>query len=160
MSASVTASRAPVQPGGGPTSLRDRLLRRGFRPDTPWWLAALVTAAILAGAGLMVTTAAIHLHLWLNGYRHVPRLGPLFLAQSVSGFVAAPLVAWGRQTILVLGAAGFMAASAVGLLLSATVGFVGIHDSLAVPWATTSLVVELIGFVLFTAAGLYQLLRR
>jgi hypothetical protein len=140
--------------------IRDRLLRRGFRPGTPWWLAAIVTAAILAGAALMVTTAAIHLHLWLSGYRHVPRLGPLFLAQSVTGFVAAPLVAWGRQAILVLGAAGFMAASAVGLLLSATVGFVGIHDGLGVPWATTSLVVELIGFVLFTGAGLFQLLRR
>jgi hypothetical protein len=116
--------------------------------------------AIVAGAALMITTAAIHLHLWLSGYRHVPRLGPLFLAQAVTGFVAAPFVVWGRQALLVLGAAGYMAASAVGLLLSATVGFVGIHDGLGVPWATTSLVVELIGFVVLAGAGVLQLLRR
>jgi hypothetical protein len=108
----------------------------------------------------MVTTAAIHLHLWLAGYRHVPRIGPLFLAQVVTGFVAAPLVVWGRQAVLVLGAAGYMVASAVGLLLSATVGFLGLHDGLGVPWAMTSLVVELTGFVLLASAGLLQLLRR
>jgi hypothetical protein len=108
----------------------------------------------------MVTTAAIHLHLWLAGYRHVPRIGPLFLAQAITGFVAAPLVAFGRQIVVVLGGAVFMVASAVGLLLSATVGFLGIHDGLGVPWATTSLVVELTGFVLLAGAAVLQLLRR
>jgi hypothetical protein len=38
------------------------------------------TLAILVGAALVACTAAIHLHLWLAGYRHVPRIGPLFLA--------------------------------------------------------------------------------
>jgi hypothetical protein len=108
----------------------------------------------------MVATAAIHLHLWLAGYRHVPRIGPLFLAQSITGFAAAPLVAVGRQTIVVLGAAVYMVASAVGLVLSATVGFLGIHDGLGVPWATTSLAVELAGFVLLAGGGLLQLVRR
>lgn len=42
----------------------------------------------------------------------------------------------------------YMAASAGGLILSATVGFIGIHDGLGVPWATTSLVVELVGLVI------------
>jgi hypothetical protein len=140
--------------------IRERLLQRGLPPDTSWWLRAMTTAAIVAGAALMVTTAAIHLHLWLSGYRHVPRLGPLFLAQAVTGFVVAPLIVWGRQALLVLGGAGYMAASATGLLLSATVGFVGIHDGLGVPWATTSLIVELAGFVLFAAAGLLQVVRR
>jgi hypothetical protein len=78
----------------------------------------------------------------------------------VTGFVAAPLVVWSRRTLVVLGAAGFMAASVVGLLLSATVGFLGIHDDLSVPWATPSLVVELAGFVLLAGAGLLPLLRR
>jgi hypothetical protein len=160
MSTRVTVEGTPTAARRHPAFVPDRLVRRGFSASTPSWMRAIGTVAVLAGAVLMATTAAIHLHLWLAGYNHVPRLGPLFLAQSVTGFVAAPVTAWGRQAILVLGAAGYMAASAVGLLLSATVGFVGIHDGLGVPWATTSLVVELIGFVLFAIAGLLQLLRR
>lgn len=101
----------------------------------------------------MVATAAIHLHLWLNGYRHVPNLDVLFLAQAVTGFVLGPIIAVGRQLVLMLGGAVFMAAAAGGLILSATVGFVGIHDGLDVPWATPSLAVELAGFILFTAAS-------
>jgi hypothetical protein len=50
-----------------------------------------------------------------------------------------------------------MAASAGGLLLSATVGFLGIHDGLGVPWAATSLTVELIGVVLLGGAGIVAL---
>ena len=102
---------------------------------------------------MIVATAAIHLHLWLSGYRHVPRLDVLFLAQAVGGFLLGPIVAIGRQVALMIAGAIFMAASAGGLILSATVGFVGIHDGLDVPWATPSLVVELVGFVLFSAAS-------
>jgi hypothetical protein len=118
------------------------------------------TAAIVAGAVLMIATAAIHLHLWLIGYRHVPRLGPLFLAQAVTGLVVAPVVALGRQAVVVLGAAVYMAASAGALLLSATVGFVGIHDGLGVPWAGTSLAVELAGSLFLGAAVGLQLVPR
>ena len=128
------------------------LLRRGFDAGTPTWAVWFGTAAVLSGAGLIVATAAIHLHLWLSGYRHVPKLDVLFLAQAIGGFVLGPVIAAGRQVILMIVGAGFMAASAVGLILSATVGFVGIHDGLDVPWATPSLAVELSGFVLFAAA--------
>jgi hypothetical protein len=76
----------------------------------------------------------------------------------VSGFLLAPVLAWGRHLIVVLGAAVFMAASAAGLLLSATVGFLGIHDGLGVPWAATSLTVELIGLILLGVAGAVALL--
>jgi hypothetical protein len=138
----------------------DRLLKRGFPAESPRWLRVVGTALILAGAALIVATAAIHLHLWLAGYRHVPRIGPLFIAQAVTGFVLAPVLALGRHVIVVLGSAGFMAASAVGLLLSATVGFLGIHDDLGVPWATPSLAIELTGFVLLGIASVLLLVRR
>jgi hypothetical protein len=160
MNTPVTVQRTAVRPGSPWSQVAHRLVKRGFPPGSPGWLRVLGTAAIVAGAGLMVATAAIHLHLWLAGYRHVPRIGPLFLAQSITGFAAAPLVAVGRQTIVVLGAAVYMVASAVGLVLSATVGFLGIHDGLGVPWATTSLAVELAGFVLLAGGGLLQLVRR
>src|SRR5438067_989773 len=100
----------------------------------------------------MVATAAIHLHLWLAGYRHVPRLGPLFMAQASGGIVLAVALSVGRHTITVIAGALFMAASAAGLILSATVGFVGIHDGLGVPWATPSLIVELVGLVFLAGA--------
>jgi hypothetical protein len=136
------------------------LLQRGFPAGTPAWVAVLGTLAILAGAALVASTAAIHLHLWLAGYRHVPRIGPLFLAQAVTGFVLAPVLAWGRHTFVVLGGALYMAASAGGLLLSATIGFLGIHDGLGVPWAATSLTIELIGAIILGAAGATTLYRQ
>ena len=153
MTTAMTTKGDPVDapPRRLPT-LRD-LLQRGFPSPTPRWVTVLGTVAVVAGAALVAATAAIHLHLWLAGYRHVPRLGRLFMAQAVTGFVLAPVVAFGRQVLTVVGAAFFMAASAGGLVLSATVGFVGIHDGLGVPWATTSLIVELAGMVLLGGAG-------
>jgi hypothetical protein len=140
--------RAPKGPLRG---LFRALLMRGC-PTGASALAKVTTAsAIVAGAGLVASTAAIHLHLWLAGYRHVPRLGPLFLAQAITGLVLAPMLALGRHCVFVLGAAVYLAASAVGLILSATVGFLGIHDGLGVPWATPSLAVELAGFIVLTA---------
>jgi hypothetical protein len=154
----VRSSPPPVRSGG--RFALERLWKRGFSEDVPTWVRFAGTAAIVAGAALMVATAVIHLHLWLIGYRHVPRLGPLFMAQAVTGLVAAPVVALGRQAVVVLGAAAYMAASAGGLVLSATIGFVGIHDGLGVPWAGTSLAVELAGVVLLGSAGVLQLVRR
>jgi hypothetical protein len=107
---------------------------------------------VIVGAALIVATAAIHLHLWLAGYRHVPRLGPLFLAQASGGIVLAAFLAAGRHTVTVIAGVLYMAASAGGLILSATVGFVGIHDGLGVPWATPSLIVELVGLVVLAGA--------
>jgi len=146
-----------VDSGNTPVGLRARLVEavrhHGFGPPTPRWLGFVGTAFALSGSALIVTTAAIHLHLWLTGYRHVPTLGVLFLLQAITGFVLGPLIAIGRYLVLLLAGAGFMASAVVGLLLSATVGFVGIHDDLSTPWATPSIGVELAGFVLFCAAA-------
>jgi hypothetical protein len=140
------------RPRPRPVTIKD-FLGRGFPENTPRLVAVLGTIAIVAGAGLVAATAAIHLHLWLAGYQHVPRIGPLFLAQAVTGFALPPVLALGRHIAVVWGAALYMAASAAGLLLSATVGFLGIHDGLGVPWAATSLTVELVGMVLLGGAG-------
>jgi hypothetical protein len=137
----------------------DALMRRGFPSGTPKYLVFIGTAAVVAGAALIAATAAIHLHLWLIGYRHVPRIGPLFLVQAITGLVLAPVLMLGRHLITVLAGAGYMAASVVGLLLSATMGFLGIHDGLGVPWATTSLSVELAGMVLLGGAAAISLWR-
>src|SRR5260221_4517017 len=52
----------------------------------------------LAGAGLLIATGAIHLDLYVTGYRTIPTIGWLFLLQVIAAFVlgAAP-AALGRR---------------------------------------------------------------
>src|SRR5256886_17526249 len=40
----------------------------------------------LAGSGLLIATAAIHLDLYLTGYRTIPTIGWLFLLQVIAAF--------------------------------------------------------------------------
>ncbi len=147
----------PARPAHG---LADLLFVRRVTSYAPGWVDLLEAGLVVAGSALVITTAAIHLHLWLAGYRHVPRLGVAFLAQAVTGLIAGPLVALSRHLLAVAGAAIYMAASAVALVLSATVGFLGIHDTLSAPWAGWSIGVEIAGFALFSAAGALLLYRR
>ena len=118
---------------------------------------------VLLGAALVGATSAIHLHLWLAGYRYVPGLRVAFLAQALGGFaLAAALVVAGATRAAVLASlawlgALFMAACAGALVLSATVGFLGVHDGLGAPWAATSLVVELAGAAILASAGVAAL---
>lgn len=147
-------------PSGPAWRLTDVLFVRRVSSILPSWLDFLETGLVLIGSALVIATAGIHLHLWLAGYRHVPRLGVAFLAQAVTGLIAGPLIALTRHLLLVAGGAVYMGASAVALVLSATVGFLGIHDSLAVPWAGWSIGVEIAGLGLFCAAGSLLLIRR
>lgn len=152
--------RSPAFPSQSPGSRGVRLTRvntlwrHGVVPTAPAWLRFVATALVLCGAALVATTAAIHLHLWLAGYRHIRWIGPLFLIQSLTGFVLALTIASFRRLLIVGTGALFMAGSIGALTLSATVGFLGLHDGLDVPWALRSLIVEIIGFVFLATACL------
>jgi hypothetical protein len=52
----------------------------------------------VAGAGLLAATGAIHLDLYLTGYRSIPVIGWLFLLQVIAAFglAAAVLVSGSR----------------------------------------------------------------
>jgi predicted lipoprotein with Yx(FWY)xxD motif len=77
---------------------------RAWRRLAPW--------PRLAGAGLLAASGAIHLDLYLTGYRSIPVIGPLFLAQVAAAFaVAAAVVVAGHWL-----AAGAGAALALGTL--------------------------------------------
>ena len=108
----------------------------------------LLTNTLLTTSALLVAgSALIHLYLWADGYRHVPTVGPLFMAQGIVGLVlAVALIALPRTVVAVLGAS-FLLASAAALLISATAGLFGFMDTLDAPWASTSLVVEAVGAV-------------
>jgi len=118
------------------------------------------TAGIVFGAAMVAVSAAIHLHLWRIGYRNIPKIGPAFLFQWASGFVlAAVLLAWRRLAFVVSGFA-FCAGSVVALVLSATVGFLGLHDGLDVPWARWSLASESAGALVLALCAGVMLWRR
>src|SRR5260370_15003469 len=72
----------------------------------------------LAGAGLLAATGAIHLDLYLTGYRSIPTIGWLFLLQVITAFgLAAVVLASGSRLIAAAGA-GFALATLGGDPLS------------------------------------------
>jgi hypothetical protein len=130
-----------------------RLLLRGpaslTAPAARW----AVNLLAVAGAGLLVWSGVLHLQLWSEGYRSISVIGPLFLIQGIASIVlAVALVAFRRLVLLAAGAA-LAVGTAAGLLLSASVGLFGYTESLAVPSAQTSLVVEFTGAAVLAAAA-------
>jgi hypothetical protein len=62
----------------------------------------------LAGAGLLAATGAIHLDLYLTGYRSIPVIGPLFLLQVIAAFALAAAVLVSGSRLAALAGAGFV----------------------------------------------------
>jgi hypothetical protein len=119
-----------------------------------------VTVLTVAGAALMVWSGVIHLQLWSDGYRSISVIGPLFLIQGIVGIALAVVTAVFRRVVLMAAGAVMMAATAAGLLLSAGIGLFGFQESLAVPYAMSSLVVEFAGAAVLAAAAAIVLATR
>jgi len=82
----------------------------------------------LAGAGLLAATGAIHLDLYLTGYRSIPTIGWLFLLQVITAFgLAAAVLATGSR-LIAAAAAGFALATLGGYLLSVWIGLFGFKE--------------------------------
>jgi predicted lipoprotein with Yx(FWY)xxD motif len=89
----------------------------------PWRLGLRV-----AGAGLLAATGAIHLDLYLTGYRSIPVIGWLFLLQVTTAFgLAAAVLATGSRLLAAAGA-GFALATLGGYLLSIWAGLFGFKE--------------------------------
>lgn len=91
----------------------------------------------VAGAALLAASAAIHLDLYLTGYRTIPTIGWLFLFQVIVGFaLALAILAAGAvlrtrpvlDTGLSAAGAGFALATLGGYLLSLWVGLFGFRE--------------------------------
>jgi hypothetical protein len=104
----------------------------------------------LAAIGLLSSVAWIHLHLWQSGYRHIPTIGPLFLAAVLAAAgAAALLLARPRRTLgmLALAAdAGILAA----LIGSINIGLFGFTESLDAPFVAESMVIESLAALVLT----------
>jgi hypothetical protein len=100
------------------------------------------------GAAAAGTTAGIHLHLWLEGYRHLPTIGPLFLLNVVGGgLLAIALLATPRRWVAVtaLAAAGYEVATLVALLISTTGSLFGFTETTSADLYWPSVAVESAG---------------
>ena len=87
-------------------------------------------------------------------------IGPLFLIQGVGGIALAVVIAVFRRLVLMAAGAVMMAATAAGLLLSAGIGLFGFTESLAVPYAMSSLVVEFASAAVLAVASAIVLAAR
>ena len=82
----------------------------------------------LAGAGLLVATATIHLDLYLTGYRSIPTIGWMFMLQvdAAFGLAAAVLVTGSR--ILAAAGALFALATLGGYVQAIWIGLFGFKE--------------------------------
>jgi predicted lipoprotein with Yx(FWY)xxD motif len=100
-------------------------------PPGPGWPALMLR---VAGAGLLIATGAIHLDLYLTGYRTIPTIGWLFLLQVIAAFALglAVLVTGGRfimaGRLVAAAGAGFALATLGGYLLSVWIGLFGFRE--------------------------------
>jgi predicted lipoprotein with Yx(FWY)xxD motif len=82
----------------------------------------------VTGAGLLIATAAIHLDLYLTGYRTIPTIGWLFLLQVIAAFaLGGLLLLTGSRLVAALGA-GFALSTLGGYLLSVQFGLFGFRE--------------------------------
>lgn len=81
-------------------------------------LRALTAAAVLL-------SAFIHLEMWIDGYRDIETIGPLFMLNAVGGLLLGLVIIGWRHWLPLLGAVGFGAATSISFWISSTRGLFG-----------------------------------
>jgi predicted lipoprotein with Yx(FWY)xxD motif len=103
---------------------------QGGRPGHGW--PRLVLRVV--GSGLLFATAAIHLDLYVTGYRTIPTIGWLFLLQVIAAFALALAVLAIPSRFVIASrlaaaaGAGFALATLGGYLLSVWIGLFGFKE--------------------------------
>ena len=82
----------------------------------------------LAGGGLLIAAGAIHLDLYLTGYRSVPVIGWLFLLQVIAAFGLGAVVLVSAGSLTAAAGAAFALATLGGYLLSLWTGLFGFTE--------------------------------
>ena len=138
-----------------PAGTAARVLTRGPGVIATPSARTVVTVLILAGAVLTVISGVLHLYLWgeASGYRQIPAIGPLFLAQGIAAVLIGLAAAVTRRLIVVLAAAGTLIATAAGLVITIEHGLFGFRETWGAPYARTSLYEEIAGAVLLLIAA-------
>ncbi len=122
----------------------------------PGWPAVILR---VAGSGLLIATAAIHLDLYLTGYRTIPTIGWLFLLQVIAAFglglavLAIPSRLVIASRLAAAAGAGFALATLGGYLLSVWTGLFGFKEVRTTAGIVAG-VVEVLAFVVLAALAL------
>jgi predicted lipoprotein with Yx(FWY)xxD motif len=125
-------------------------------PSAGGWLRIILR---VAGSGLLIATAAIHLDLYLTGYRTIPTIGWLFLLQVIAAFALglAVLVIPGRLVVpsrlAAAAGAGFALATLGGYLLTVWIGLFGFKEVRTTAGIVAG-VVEVAAFLVLAALAL------
>jgi predicted lipoprotein with Yx(FWY)xxD motif len=80
------------------------------------------------GAGLLLATGAIHLDLYLTGYRTIPTIGWLFLLQIITAFVLGAGVLVSASRLLATAGGGLAISTLGGYLISLRVSLFGFRE--------------------------------
>ena len=136
---------------------------KGTREDAgrpaPGWPAIVLR---VAGSGLLIATAAIHLDLYLTGYRTIPTIGWLFLLQIIAAFglglAVLAIPRWPAAALLAsrlaaAAGAGFALATLGGYLLSVWTGLFGFKEVRTTAGIAAGLV-EVAAFAVLAALAL------
>jgi len=108
-----TGNREATAAGGGPRRPRAGIVTAGLR---------------VTGAGLLIAIAAIHLDLYVTGYRSIPTIGWLFLLQVIVAFALGLVVLATGSRLAAAAGAGFALATLGGYLLSVWIGLFGFKE--------------------------------
>jgi len=107
----------------------------------------------LLGGGLLVATGAIHLDLYLTGYRTIPTIGWLFLLQVIIAFCLGALVLVSGSRLAAAAGAGFALSTLGGYLLSLRIGLFGFREVRTTAGVAAG-VIEVIDFAVLAALAL------
>ena len=105
------------------------------------------------GAGLLAATAAIHLDLYITGYKTIPTIGWLFLFQVIVAFLLAAAVLATSHWLAAAAGAGFSVATLGGYLLTVWIGLFGFRE-VSTTAGIAAGVVEVAGFAALAGAAI------
>ncbi len=110
----------------------------------------------IAGTGFLCASAAVHLDLYLTGYRTIQVIGWLFLLQVIVGFGLALAVLVSGSRLAAAAGAGFALSTLGGYLLSVQFGLFGFREVRT----TAGIVAGLLEVAAFAVLAVYAALPR
>jgi len=108
----------------------------------------------MTGTGLLWATAAVHLDLYLTGYRTIPTIGWLFLLQVIAGLGVGLLVLVTGDRLVAAAGALFALSTLGGYLLSVQFGLFGFREVRT----TAGIVAGILEVAAFAALAVYAAL--
>ena len=126
----------------------------GTRPGKVRVVPVVIRLAVVA---TVTESGYVHAKLYVDGYRSIPHIGPMFLLQAAVSFAVAALLLFAGPLILRLAAAGTALGALGGFILSRTVGIWGFTERgfQPRPDAVLSVLAEITTSGLLTAWWIY-----